>query len=166
MSTNICRYTTCCTANVYIFVYIFTGAPIVIFSCFLTGCTRLYFFYNFVIFSVSFSSGPPKTMVLVRAGRFRPRVVGGRRFVSKGPISDYRFDTSNMKDRQTVAAINKMEADMIFYTGMQLIAAEMEEKRVSRRMGNPQTALKSNDDKRKKKKTKKFKKKSKRDHSA
>ena len=29
MSTNTFRYTTCCTANVYMFVYILTGAPIV-----------------------------------------------------------------------------------------------------------------------------------------
>ena len=29
MSTNTFRYTTCCAANVYIFVYILIGAPIV-----------------------------------------------------------------------------------------------------------------------------------------
>ena len=29
ISTNTCRYTICCTANVYIFVYILVGAHIV-----------------------------------------------------------------------------------------------------------------------------------------
>ena len=29
ISTNTSRYSTCCAANVYIFVYIFIGAPIV-----------------------------------------------------------------------------------------------------------------------------------------
>ena len=46
MSTNTCRYSTCCAANVYIFVYIFIGAPILLLSSskFATESLRLQYF--------------------------------------------------------------------------------------------------------------------------
>ena len=37
MSTNTFRYTTCCAANVYMFVYILIGAPIVHLIMFCVG---------------------------------------------------------------------------------------------------------------------------------